>query len=201
MFRGLEATQASAQLELRDGHVKLSDLRAGLLGGEHVGAWEANLQATPPTYSGSGQFDGISLGELAQAMHSDWILGTGNGSYQFTTLGANAREAVKSASGLLNFDVVNGQFPHIALASSGPPLRVRRFIGQLSLRDGDLKIEESRLETAIRTYQVSGTATLGQKLDVKLAGSGIHGFSVTGTLSAPRVLPANTAETQAALKR
>ena len=200
VFRGLEATDVGAQIELKDGHLALRDIRGGLLGGVHSGTWEADLQATPPTYSGSGRLEQISLSGLSQAMRSDWITGTGKGVYRFAASGANGKQAWKSVSASLSFDVQNALLSHIALGPSGPPLRVRHFAGQLLLRDGEFNISESKLETATRTFDVTGTATLGQRVDVKLSGSGLHGFNVTGTLSEPRVSPANTAETQAALK-
>jgi AsmA family/AsmA-like C-terminal region len=200
LFRGLDASDVRAQIAVNDGHVVLSDVRGGLLGGQHLGTWEADLQATPPTYSGSGRFEQVSLSGLAKAMHSDWITGTGKGAYRFRASGGNAKQAWKSASATLSFEVGNGVLAHVGLAPSGPPLRVRRFAGQLLLQDGEFKIAESKLETATRTFDVTGTATLGQKIDVMLAGAGPHGFNVTGTLSEPRVSPTNMAETQAALK-
>jgi hypothetical protein len=199
-FRGLEASDVRAQLEVKDGHVALTDVRGGLLGGQHLGSWEADLQATPPTYSGSGRFEQISLGDLSQAMHSDWITGTGKGTYRFNASGSNAKQAWKSAAANLTFDIQNGLLSRIALTSSGPPLRVRRFAGQLLFRDGEFEVADGKLETATRTFDVTGTATLGQKLDVKLVGTGLHGFNVTGTLSEPRVSVSNVTETQASLK-
>ena len=200
VFRGLVADNVTAQLEMKQGQVELRNLRGGLLGGRHVGNWEADLQATPPTYNGDGQLEAISLSDLAQAMHSDWITGTGNGSYRFAASGSNAKQALKSASATLKFDVFNGLLPRLALASPGQPLRIRRFGGQLRLRDGEFEIHDSRLETATHIYQVSGTATMERKLDVELVSSGSHIFNISGTLTEPRVSPGNTAETQAALK-
>jgi hypothetical protein len=200
VFRGLIADNVSAQLEMKHGHVAVRNLRGGLLGGRHVGNWEADLQTTPPTYNGDGRLEQISLSDLAQAMHSDWITGSGSGSYRFIASGSNARQALKSASATLKFDVFNGLMPHLALASSGPPLRIRHFGGQLLLRDGGFRIEDSQLETATHVYQVSGTATMERKLNLKFVSSGAHMFNISGTLTEPRVSPGNTAETQAALK-
>jgi hypothetical protein len=77
---------------------------------------------------------------------------------------------------------------------------MRRFVGQLALQDSTFEIREGKLETPSGIYQVSGTTSFGQKLQVKLGRAGGPGFSVTGTLSAPRVLPASAGETRAALK-
>lgn len=200
VFRGLEANGVQAQVEVKDGHVILTDVRGGVLGGQHLGTWEADLQSTPPAYSGSGRFEQVSLSGLSHAMHSDWITGTGKGTYRFSGSGTNAKQAWKSASATLSFDVQNGVLSYIGLTPSVPPLRVRRFAGQLLLKDGEFKVAEGKLETATRTFDVTGTVTLGQRVDLKLAGAGLHGFNVTGTLSEPRVSPANIAETQAALK-
>jgi hypothetical protein len=47
---------------------------------------------------------------------------------------------------------------------------------------------------------LSGTASLGQILDLKLARSGAPGFSITGTVTKPRVAPSTIQETEAVLK-
>jgi hypothetical protein len=48
-------------------------------------------------------------------------------------------------------------------------------------------------------YQVSGTVSSGNKLDLKLARTG-GGYIVNGTLIEPRAVPDKSASTQAALK-
>jgi hypothetical protein len=80
-------------------------------------------------------------------------------------------------------------------------LRIRHLVARLLLRDGAFEIQEGKLETPGGIYQVSGTASLGRALDVKLSrGGGAHGFSISGTLTQPRVVQATFPETQAALK-
>ena len=200
IFRNFEANAVSADLRIEDGKLSLKELKGLLFGGRHSGTLRADLEAVPATYTGEGIFEQISASDLALAMHDGWISGVGNGSYRFTTSGATTQEAMKSATGTLTFNIQKGLLPHIALGSLGPPLHVRRFSGQLVLRDSQFKIEQSKLETSEGIYLVSGTATLGQKLDVRLARGGLQGYSVTGTLAAPRILPVATTETQAALK-
>jgi AsmA family/AsmA-like C-terminal region len=200
VFRGVEATDVLAQLKLSDGKLDLKDVSGNLLGGKHVGTWQADLRTTPPRFSGTGNFRQISMKELAQAMDDEWITGTGNGTYRFTSAGGNGNEAVQAASATLDFEVQNGLLSHISLATPASPLRIRRCTGQLVLNNGQFKIEQSKLETADGVYRVSGTATMGQKLDVKLARGVSRGFNITGTLAAPRVSPFSSPETQAALK-
>ena len=90
--------------------------------------------------------------------------------------------------------------PHISLASGTGPLQVRRLQAQIILQDGKFKIREGKLECPGSIYQFSGSASLGQILDVKLVRDSSHGFSITGTVTEPRVTP-TTQETQAALKQ
>ena len=200
VFRNFEASAVSAELQIEDGKITLNELKGLLFGGRHSGRFQADLQAVPPTYAGDGIFEQVSLADLAVAMHDGWISGSGNGSYRFASSGVTAQEAVNSATGTLTFNIQNGVLSHIALGSLGPPLHARRFSGQLVFRDSQFNIEQSKLETAGGIYLVSGTATLGQKLDVKLTRGGLQGYSVTGTLASPRILPVATTETQAALK-
>ena len=133
-------------------------------------------------------------------MHDGWITGRASATYKFASSGSNASELLESATGTLEFDARKGQFPHIMLTAGNPPLHVRRFSGGLRLRNGLFQIEQGKLETPSGIYQVSGNASLGQKLDVVLARPGAQGFNVTGTLAAPRILSARTQETRAALK-
>lgn len=197
---GLVASHVSGSVEVHDGVVRATALTGDLLGGRHRGEFEANLLATPPTLSAAGTFERISLAQLAEAMHDGWISGTSEGTYKFNSSGVTAKELFANAAGTLSFEAREGALPHLELSAGSGPLHMRRFAGQLGLRDSIFEIREGKLETPSGIYQVSGTASLGQKLQVKLSRSGGSGFNVTGPLSAPRVLPASAGETQAALK-
>jgi uncharacterized protein involved in outer membrane biogenesis len=197
--RGITGTRVSASVDLHAGKLQLSNIVADVLGGRHRGDAEADLAAKPPTYSGRGAFDGVLLGQLAAAMHDGWITGTGAAKYQFATTGNTSKDLLSKATATIDFDARGGELAHIKLDEDSGPLRVRRFTGRLSLQDGNFRIEQGKLDTPAGIYLVSGTASLGQKLDVSFARTGARGFNITGTLSSPRVLPA-TSETRAALK-
>lgn len=200
VMAGVTANHVSSAVDLQDGELRLSSLQADLLGGKHRGDWELNLHSSPPSFSGTGAFERISLEQVAEAMHDGWITGRASATYRFASSGSNASELLESATGTLEFDAREGQFPHIMLTAGNPPLYVRRFSGRLRLHNGSFLVEQGKLETLAGIYQVSGTASLGHKLDVVLARNGAQGFNVTGTLAAPRILPASTHETRAALK-
>jgi hypothetical protein len=93
-----------------------------------------------------------------------------------------------------------GALPHIILAGSDRPLAVRHFDGRWRLHNGSLEIHGGRLETPEGVFDLSGTASFGQVLDLKLARDGAPRFDITGTVTQPRVAAVSTAETQAALK-
>jgi hypothetical protein len=200
VMASLTAGHVSGMVELQDGKLLLSGLQADLLDGKHQGDWELNLRASPPSFSGTGAFERVSLGQVAEAMHDGWVTGRASATYKFASSGSTASELLESATGTLEFDAREGQFPHIMLTGRTPPLRARRFYGRLKLNNGLFQIEQGKLETPAGIYQVSGTASLGQKLDIVLARHGAQRFSVTGTLAAPRILSASTHETRAALK-
>ncbi|HZW80814.1 MAG TPA: AsmA family protein [Candidatus Deferrimicrobiaceae bacterium] len=203
----LVAEQVSAGLDLDHGKLKISDLRADLLGGKHRGDWRADYTAASPVYTGSGTLTEISLEQMASAMHDPWISGTGGGTYQITASGRTSAEFWQSAVANLSFDLRDGIMSHIALANDDGPLRIGRWRGGAQLRDGTIEIEKSALISSATVYEVNGTASLGQSLDFKLipgteakSAAGSLVYSVTGTLSEPHVAVNPTPETQARLK-
>jgi hypothetical protein len=178
----------------------VSDLRGDVLGGKHVGEWEADFTAKPPEYSGSGTLERVSLDQLSASMNDDWITGSATATYRVKTSGLDAAELFASAVSTLNFDARDGVLQHIALADGTGPLQMRHLAALLSLQDGKFDIQEGKLDTPTGIFQVSGTASLTRVLNLKLTHEGAPGFNVTGTLTEPHVSPIVSPETQAALK-
>jgi hypothetical protein len=198
VIRNLVGTRVTANVELDEGQLRVSDLRGEVIGGKHHGEWRADFTAKPPTYSGAGTLESVSLGQVAEAMHDPWISGTVSAKYKIDMTGLASGELAGSAKGSVQFNMRDGSLPHIALASG--PLRVRRFTGLLALHDGQVEIQEGVLDSPSASFAVTGKASLSRKLDFKLAQEGSAPWSVTGTLAEPRVALANRAETRAALK-
>ena len=200
LIRGLLATKVSANLSLQNGTVIASELRADVLGGKHGGEWKANFIAKPPMYTGNGKLDHVALGQLAGEMHDGWITGTASADYHATTSGLSAADLFSSADATLQVEARDGTLPHIELGEQAGPLHLKHLGARLVLHDRMFEIHEGKLETASGTYQLSGTASFRQTLDLKLARNGATGFNITGTLTRPRVAPATTQETEAVLK-
>jgi hypothetical protein len=196
----LVASRVSASVELQHGKLGLYELKGDVLGGKHVGEWSADFNARPPEYSGSGSLEKIALGQLAQAMRDNWITGTATATYRISASGLTAADLISSAHAALQVEALDGTLPHIELADGAGPLQVRSFAGRLLLQAGKFEIQEGKLDTPGGMFEVSGTASLGRALNVRLTRSGAPGFNITGTLPEPRVAEAATPETQAALK-
>ncbi len=205
-IHNLVADRVSASLELERGKLKISELRADVLGGKHRGDWQLDFAAASPVYTGSGTLTGISLGQMANAMRDPWISGTAQGTYQLTASGKDSAAFWESAVGGLQFDVRDAILSHISLATDEGPLRLARWQGRARLQDGEIEIEKSTLASAGGTYEISGTASLGRVLDVKLArGVDLKPkspliYNIKGTVAEPQVALTNPV-TQARLKQ
>jgi len=198
LIRNFSAERATAKVELERGQLRVSDLRADVLGGKHRGDWRMDFTAKAPVYVGAGTLDAIVLNHLGDAMHQNWVSGTATGKYQIEMAGLSADDLFDSAKADLHFTMRDGTFPRVLVSSA--PLHVRRFSGALSLRKGDVELEQATLESPTATYAVTGTVSDSRKLDLKLVPDGSAGLTVTGTLAEPRVAAIRRPETQAALK-
>jgi hypothetical protein len=194
------ASRVSADAELEQGHLRLTNLQGDILGGHHRGEWTADFTAKPPTYIGSGTLEKISLSQIATAMHDDWIAGTASAQYNVKTLGWSKAELLAGAVATLQVEALDGSLPHLVLTGEGPALQVNRFVGRLRLHDKTVEIEEGKLQTPTSIYQLSGSASFNQAIDMKLARDGSRAFNITGTLTQPHVVVNAGSDTQAALK-
>jgi uncharacterized protein involved in outer membrane biogenesis len=207
-IHNMVAERVSAAVDLDHGKLRVSDLRADLLGGKHRGDWQADFTGASPLYTGAGTLTGISLEQMASAMHDPWISGTAGGTYQITASGTDSSTFWQSAEGGVRFDLRDGVLAHISLASEEGPLQIARWQGRARLHDAKIEIEKGPLTSSGGVYEISGTASFGQVLDFKLtaatevkaAGAGSLVYSITGTVAEPRVAVTPAAETQARLK-
>jgi len=187
--------------------LRFSEIHGDVLGGKQRGEWQVDFSAKPPVYTGKGAVTGISLG-LFSATKDAWIAGTADGSYEMIGTGSTGDEFWQSAKGAVHFEMRNGTLPHISLGESAEPLKVGRFEGSARLRDVTLELQEGELDSPEGLFRVSGTASLGRDLDLKLerspaadpASSTPAGYAITGTVTDPRVVALTSPETRAQLK-
>ncbi|MGA9797583.1 MAG: AsmA family protein [Terriglobales bacterium] len=200
LIHNLVANHVSTEVEVEQGRLRLSNLRADVMGGRHTGDWQLDFTVNPPTYRGHGALEKVVLGEIAEAMHDDWLTGTANVEYRADTQGWTKAELISHADASFQVEAHDGSLPHLILAGDSNPLRVNRFVGLLLLRDGKFEIDQGKLQTSGGIYQISGTASLDRVLDFKLGRDGTRGFNITGTVDQPHVVINPTPDTQAALK-
>jgi hypothetical protein len=200
VIHNLVANRVSAEVELEQGRLQLSNLHGEVLGGRHTGEWQADFTVNPPTYHGNGSLEKVALEQIAEEMHDAWITGTANVEYRADSAGWTRVELLSHADAAFQVETREGSLPHLTLTGESAPLRVNRFVGRLLLRAGKFEIDQGKLQTPGGIYQLSGTASLARVLDFKLARDGARGFSITGTVDQPRVAVSTTPDTQAALK-
>ncbi len=200
-IHGVVANRVSAAVDLDRGKLTLANLSADALGGKHRGDWKVDFTGVSPVYAGAGTLSGISLEQMADTMHDAWISGTADGNYQVKAVGADAAAFWQSAEGELRFDLRDGILSHVSLDGS-ERLRVGRWQGSARLRSGKIEIAKEKIDSPEGVFELSGTASLGRVLDLKLAaanagGAGSMVYSITGTLAEPQVALAPAPETQA----
>lgn len=200
---GLSANRVSAKVTLDHGKLQISELKGEILGGRHLGAWQADFAAKPAVCSGSGNLDGIVLARIAGAADetkAPWITGAASGRYDLS--GPCTGEFWTAAEGTLQFDVSDGAMSHLSLAEDEGPLKIARLSGQARLRGGQIEMKAVKLDSPGGKFLMSGSASVTRELDLKLAripNGAAPGYSITGTLTEPRVAPLPGAE-QAQLK-
>jgi hypothetical protein len=198
--QSLGATHVSTNVEVDGGKLHFSELNADFLGGKHRGEWRADFSGKAAACSGTGNLTGVSLVRLADTMKDEWIVGTATGGYQIK--GPCPAEFWTSAEGTLQFEVTEGNLPHVSLTEDAGPLRVTRFAGLARLHTGGIEIKDAKLDSPSGKFLLSGTASLKREIDFKLARSqsGSATYAITGTLAEPKVVPVVNPETQARLK-
>lgn len=206
LARNLTLSHVSAEVDLDRGKLKLSNLRSDFLGGTHRGDWQADFTGPTPVYTGSGTLTNVSLDQAADTMHDAWISGKAAGTYQFTTSGTGLTTLWQSAAGEFHIDLHDAVLPHLSLTNDGNPLRIAHWKTVALLRNQKVELQKSKLETPLENYEVSGSVSSGQALNLQLIGGATKPpepsttYSITGTLAEPHVTINPASETQAQLK-
>lgn len=180
-------THFTSNLFLEAGRLALSDIRGEFLEGTATGNWKADFASKPPTYSGGGKFEQVSLAMLAALTHDGWVDGSGSAQYQFKSSGRSLQDLLSSADLTASFDISDGAFPHIALTTESGPLRVTSFSGDLRLKDSVFSFREAKLNNGSEVYTVSGTASINGALNLRALTENSGGFAVSGSFLKTRV--------------
>lgn len=201
----MTATRVSAKVNLDRGKLQVSELKADLLGGSHVGAWQADFSVKPAVCRGSGSLSELQLARLADTTTEPMISGAASGTYQISgSCGASGTSFWtsfwKSAEGTLQFNLQDGVLPRISLETA-EPLQFADLSGQARLHDGRFEVKDAKLDSTSGKFLLSGSASLQHELELNLVRTttSASGYAITGTLAEPRIAPLPGAE-QARLK-
>lgn len=197
---GVLCVRFSSNLDLEKAKLALTDVHGNLLGGKTEANLKADFSVRPPVYSGSGNFDAVSLSSISELMRTGWIDGEGSANYRFTTSGWTLQDLLKKAELNAKFSIKDGEFPHILLSDNAEPLRSSVFSGQLDLRNRNFSLDDTELVTDAGVFNLSGTASLTGDLNLKMIDENSGGYNLSGTLDQTRVSPITNSPTQAALK-
>jgi hypothetical protein len=200
-IHGIEAIHVSANLNVEDGKLRIAGLTADLLQGNYRGEWNINFLKGPALCSGAGDLTNISLTAIADLMNDGWVAGTASASYELK--GPCPADFWSSAEGKLHVDVTDALFPHVMIGDGSEVLQASHIEGKGRLHDGEIEITDTSLISPDGTYNLTGTASLKREVDLRLTrisnGPAEPGYSIGGTLEAPRVAPLSRTE-QAQLK-
>ena len=184
---GLTVSNVTASLAMNAGTLNVRELRADVLGGHHVGNWDADFTAAPAKFFGSGSLSKIEMAQVSALMRDPWATGTLTGQYTIGISGLDPAQLRSSATGSANFEWAGGSFRHISLEGKTTPLLFSSFKGEVSLRDGTLSCLRCTLTSPGADYTVSGSAHLDRSVELELASGGGRFYKVTGPLDKPRV--------------
>jgi hypothetical protein len=196
----LTASHFNSRLSIDEGKLRLSQARASIWGGQHEGEWILDFSGRQPVYSGAGALANAALADAAQTMGDDWASGLLSLQYRLKAAGWSKTDLAASLASSADFDVRDGVMRHLSLGAA-KPLRLRRFTGRLALENGEFTLSTGKLLASDGIYEVSGTALLDSKLNIKLVRDSSHSFDINGTLGAPRVTAVSHPQTEAALTK
>ena len=194
------ASNVSGMVELDAGKLRVSDLRADLLGGRHTGTWAADFTVSPPKFAGSGTVSKLSMAQLATLMHDNWATGAMDARYALTMFGLSPAALRDSANGSADFTWNGGSLRHVTLDGRGTPVAFSVFTATLALQNGTFKLTDGKLLSSGSRYSVKGTTSYDRTLDVRLERSGGHSYIISGTLDKPRVEAVTVPAAEAALR-
>lgn len=190
MAGNLAATKFTSTVSLVNGLLSLNDASADVLGGHHTGQYHLDFSGPRPLYSGHGNLTGVNMAQMALMMKSKWGNGTADVTFSGTFSGRTGAELAASANAVFDFDWRRGELRQFILGGN-TPLRFTRFSGEARLRKGVLEFQASKMQTQRAVLEVSGTASLGRQLDLRLQ-DGAKAFIVSGTLENPKIGAAPT---------
>lgn len=199
VWKKLVATQVQARLDVGHNTIAFTGLRGQLFQGTHQGNWSIDLSSQPPAYHGAGNLQNISLGSVSTLVGGPLATGTVDGKFELTGTGNSVVEVLEHAGASVQFIMRNGTLTHPETEGLQKPFPVHRFTGEMLLKNGRWELRAAKLESHDGVYQVGGTATSAGVLNLVSTRGDERSWNVTGTITKPRVTPAERQEVRSDL--
>lgn len=205
IWKSITATHFNSSVTITPSGFSVGVVSADVFGGRYSGNVTANLTSGAPFYASEGQLQNVTMANVASVMKDPWASGVANLEYKAQFSGWNSDELLSSAAGTGTFNWHDGVLPHIELGSAGKTLQFKSFSGNVELNAGVLTLAPSKLQANSGIYLVSGTASLGRRLEMRITREGAPSYSITGTLERPTTAvlrePASPAKSRASSNR
>jgi len=199
-LKKVDASQVATDVNVDRGKVTLTALQGQVFQGLHKGNWVIDATDLPPQYQATGELHNLSMAQITNAMKDPWATGTADCKYSLNTFGNDVSDLLTHSEGELQFSLRNGTLTHIQLSDASTPFPVHLFTASLKLKTGTWKLNGGRLESRDGAYQVSGTASPGNGLNILLTRGDEQSWNVTGTLLKPIVARASRTEARTLVK-
>ncbi|MGB6743148.1 MAG: hypothetical protein WBE38_05770, partial [Terracidiphilus sp.] len=161
--------QPSAALRIDPDGAEITDLDAGLLGGQLQLSVSLEKPATDqdkPSYELDGSFQKLSASDLGQLIGLRWSGGPLGGAGKLEFSGYTAADLAASAKGTLHFDCQRSAIATPAAARSSratafPPALARfdRWTADAAIANGAITLGQNQVRQAGRSQSVEGTLT------------------------------------------
>ena len=140
VWRQWVASDASALVELGEGKLKLSRLKASIFGGTHQGTWTADYSAKPAVVDGKGTFAGVRFAEFKGLLHDEKLSSEmGNAAYEIEASGNGPASADYRISGNATLGrqkcAISGTLAEPKVRASEGQLEARTTVGAEEHKD------------------------------------------------------------------
>lgn len=181
-----------AHVEVGDRTLLMNQINAKIADGSTQGEWHIDWSVSPPRYSGSGSFNGVSLEDVslpasASALLSSWVTGRTNLKYALEFSGRNGSDMLSSAHGQAEFAIPSG-ISHALALQVDKPTHFQALEGKCDINHEVLEFLPSKFKAENRIYEVRGTISVADNQAKLTVNNSSTQWQISGRLDSPDVV-------------
>jgi hypothetical protein len=170
----------------------MNQINAKIADGSTQGEWHIDWSVSPPRYSGSGSFNGVSLEDVslpasASALLSSWVTGRTNLKYALEFSGRNGSDMLSSAHGQAEFAIPSG-ISHALALQVDKPTHFQALEGKCDIHHEVLEFLPSKFKAENRIYEVRGTISVADNQAKLTVNNSSTQWQISGRLDSPDVV-------------